>query len=746
MNDQPRLLPSDELIFIEEDTDSHPSHREATDTGPPWQILVVDDDGDVHRATELALRDLQIENRPLQLLHAHSGEEACRMVEASPNLAVILLDVVMESDDAGLRVVHHVREKIGRKALRIILRTGQPGYAPELETIRSYDINDYKTKSELTRVRLFTSLTTAVRAYTQMRSHEDMRRGLEMVVRASTELNKLNGMQLFAEGVVAQLCALLQMEPEGLICAQEGAGENKEPARIIAAAGNFRHLMHQPLETLNMPHVQKALEHCLRERKNIFEHDLLLYFATEKGRGLAAFVEVRRTLESTEMDLLEVFCSSMAVGFDNVMLYERLVDQAYLDPMLRIPNLNRLLEVLEQPELERKRTTLALLDIDDFSAINDTLGHEMGDAVLHAIARRLENGMQGSLIARLGSDLFALLGPSREISPEKLQDLFTGNFEVMGQHVRISATMGLVRLTQDTGPGSRLLKDAHVALKQAKLRQKGTALYFSESMGQDVRERMRLLISLREAFNTQLLFLVYQPKISLQTGLASGMEALLRWRMPDGSFVPPDRFIPLAEQSGLMIALGTFVLRTACQQLYRLMDAGFTDLIMAINISQAQLREQDFIPILQSAIEDAGVPAEQVELEITESMAAEDLMRIRTLLDAIRSMGVKVAIDDFGTGFSSLSVLRHLHTQRLKIDRSFVHEILEDDSIARMVIGLGHSLGMSITAEGVETEAQRQALFSLGCDEGQGWLFARPMEEPALLEWLQGTEKGKPSL
>lgn len=722
----------DDLLFVEEDM-ALPSPVTGMD---PWKILVVDDDPDVHRATELVLRDLPVEGRPLALFHAFSGREALRIVESTPDLAVMLLDVVMESEDAGLQVVRHVREKIQRRDLRIILRTGQPGYAPEMETIRNYDINDYKTKSELTQVRLFTSLTTAVRAYLQMRTHEDMRRGLEMVVKASTELYKLNGMQLFAEGVVAQLCALLQMAPEGLICAREGHENTQEPARVIAAAGNFRHLVHQPLDQLGLPQVQAALECCLNERRNIFTPGLLLYFGTEADRGLAAFLDIRRPLEEMERHLLEAFCASIAVGFENVILYGRLVDQAYLDPMLRIPNLNRLLEVLEDPALEKASMTLALLDIDDFSAINDTLGHEMGDAILHAISRRLGREMPQSLIARLGSDIFALLGPSSEVEPEHLHRIFSESFEALGQSVRISATIGLVRLTLHRGSGARLLKDAHVALKQAKVRQRGATMYFSEAMGQDARERMQLLIRLREAFDTQHLFLVYQPKIHLRSGEVSGMEALLRWRTADGGFVPPDRFIPLAEQSGLMTALGTFVLRTACQQLGRLATAGCGNLIMAINISQAQLREPDFIRTLESAIADADVPPAQIELEITESMAADDLPHIQTLLKAIQALGVKVAIDDFGTGFSSLSVLRHLHTQRLKIDRSFIREILEDDSIARMVIGLGHSLGMGITAEGVENEDQCRALLALGCDEGQGWLFARPMEEGALLAWL----------
>lgn len=328
-----------------------------------WLVLVVDDDPDVHQSTEFALRGMEVEGRSLRLLHAHSAAEARQCIVEIDDLAVLLLDVVMESEDAGLKLVEHVRRDLRRKALRIVLRTGQPGYAPEQETIRDYDINDYKTKSELTRIRLYTMLTTAVRAYRQMRAHEDMRRGLETVVRASTELTKLRGMQLFAQGVVGQLCALLDVKPAGLICAQEAHPGDLMSARVIAAAGHFQHLIQRPLEELEVAEIQRSLKACLAERRSHFGPTLTLYFASESGCGLAAYVEVQRELDELDRHLLEVFCASMAVGFENVQLYARLVDQAYVDPLLKVPNLNRLLEVLDQAQSASGDLTLALLDV-----------------------------------------------------------------------------------------------------------------------------------------------------------------------------------------------------------------------------------------------------------------------------------------------------------------------------------------------------------------------------------------------
>ncbi|MDN3611211.1 DUF3369 domain-containing protein [Vibrio ostreicida] len=213
----------------------------------------------------------------------------------------------MESDDAGLTLVKTIRNTLHLDALRIILRTGQPGYAPEMETISRFDINDYRTKSELTRVKLFTILTSAIRAYQQIRNQHEMRQGLEKVVRASTELANTHGMRLFAEGAVKQISAIIQIDPEGLICVQENAEADVSSAHIIAAAGKYSRLVQTPLDRLNLPNIQDSLIRCLTEKRSSLEHGLTLYFATEQGRGLAAYVEVERPLESVDKHLLEVF-------------------------------------------------------------------------------------------------------------------------------------------------------------------------------------------------------------------------------------------------------------------------------------------------------------------------------------------------------------------------------------------------------------------------------------------------------
>ena len=724
-----------------------------------WKLLIVDDDDDVHRATVLALRGVQIEGRALQLLHARSAAEAHGLIAAQPDIAVLLLDVVMESPDAGLRLVRQLREDLGRRALRVVLRTGQPGYAPEIETIRSHDINDYKTKSELTRVRLYTSLTAAIRSYRQILALEQTRAGLEIVVSASTQLGRQRGLQRFAEGLVTQLAALLGVPPEGLVCAQEPR-DRHDDARIIAAAGSYRELIHRPLSELAPGPVKQSLLQCLQTRATVMAPALCLYFRSGAdaaaigegartdagGRGLAVHVDAQHRIEALDEHLLAVFSASMSVAFENVMLYGQLVDYAYQDELLRLPNRNRFVELITQRLQQPDNIALALVDIDDFAAINDTLGHRIGDQVLQAAAQRLTQVLGPEVIvARIGGDTFGLLGPQERVTPAVIELAFAEVMEAQDERMRVSATMGLVRLEPDSPPGAELIKDAHLALKQAKQQRRGGACYFNERMGVDARERMRLLRSLRGAFDERRLYVAYQPQVDLGSGRVLGVEALIRWRREDGSFVPPDRFIPLAERSGLIVAIGEFVLRTACHALNRLHLQGHPQLRMSINVSKVQFTDPDFPDSVRRALRDSNVEARHVELEITESVAAEDLEFVLGVLAELRQIGVALAIDDFGTGYSSLSVLRQLGAQRLKIDRAFVNELAPVDaagtepgqgSIARMVVDLGRSLGMEVVAEGVETEAQQSALKQLGCHIGQGWLYARPMPADELQGWL----------
>ncbi len=733
----------DDLVFLDE-TPAPPGIYGRAATKEVWRVMIVDDDTDVHSATTFALSNLEMQHRPLEFVHAYSAAEARDLLAHEKDIAVILLDVVMEQEDSGLQLVRHIREVLKLTEVRIILRTGQPGYAPELDAIRDFDINDYKTKSELTRIKLYTTVTAAIRSYEQIRAINASRRGLDRIVRASTELMALHGLDNFGAGIIAQVAKLLDREACGLLCVHEKNGDQSSELFVIAAAGSYAGMMDAALHDGTDLHVASLLREAFDRRENLYGADFtVLYFGGNANREFAAFFDTGAPLDEIDKRLLDVFCRNIAVGLDNVLLVTRLHNFAFYDPLTKLPNRTRLKELLDDALSlpARKDYTLALVDIDHFSETNDALGHRFGDLLLLGVAARLQSQLGAQFtVGRVGGDTFCVLGDETSVNPAMLLEMFDRPFSIDGQEVQLSATAGLVRLSDYEGGGADALKDADIALKRAKLLQRAGHFYFSRSMGVDIRERVRMMHALRNALEEKELFVVYQPQVDLATRRPVGAEALLRWKTKDGTFIPPDRFIPIAEFSGLIIEIGAQVMREACKELVRLQNLGYTDFTMSINVSQVQFRHPRFLEMLRAVLEETQAPPSRIELEITESIAMEEPDALIRLLGQIKQIGVSIAIDDFGTGFSSLSYLQRLQADRLKIDRGFVSEITSSSrgsSIAEMVIQLGRNLGLSVVAEGVEDDRQASILSALGCPLAQGYLFARPMTVDQLTIWLQ---------
>ncbi|QCP14511.1 EAL domain-containing protein [Pseudoduganella umbonata] len=702
--------------------------------------MIVDDDADVHSTTTFALGNLDMGGRTLEFVHAYSAAQARELLARERDIAVILLDVVMEQEHAGLHLVRHIRETLKLADVRIILRTGQPGYAPEIDAIRDFDINDYKTKSELTRIKLYTTVTAAIRSYEQIRRLDDSRRGLNRIVEAGTALMALQGVRDFAAGALVQAAALIGQPASGLLCVRGEAGT----AQVVAACGAWQACAGRVLGPDTDPPLPAALAQALTAHCNVYDADAVaLHLAGKTKRTFAALLDVRQAPAELERKLLDVFAANVAVGLDNVELMSHLHDAAFYDTLSKLPNRTRLIEILDATLAGPGRgdATLCLVDLDHFAETNDALGHAFGDGLLAAVAARLRDSLAGHLtVARIGGDIFCVLGPADHVHPAAILALFQQPFEIEGQTVQVTATLGLVRLAEHDGSGTDALKDADIALKRAKSQQRAGHFYFTRNMGVEIRERVRMMHALRTAFSKHELFLAYQPQMDLATRKPVGAEALLRWRAADGRFVPPDRFIPIAEYSGLIIDIGEWVLRTACAELVRLRAAGHQDFTMSINVSQVQFRHPQFLQVLRGALADTGAPPRYVELEITESMAMEEPETFIEMLAQVKETGVHIAIDDFGTGFSSLSHLQRLRLDRLKIDRAFVTEISgasRGSSIAEMVIQLGRNLGLSVVAEGVEDELQARVLQQLGCPLAQGFLFARPMGAGELSDWLE---------
>jgi diguanylate cyclase (GGDEF)-like protein len=704
-----------------------------------WKILVVDDDPDVHEATEFALKSEIVLGRRLQFLHARSGEECLNVLDQNLETAVILMDAVMETSDAGLQAVRTIREDRQMHQVRIILRTGQPGDVPELDSIHLYDINDYKTKSELTRNKLLTSIITAIRSFNQLQIIADGKLGMEKIIDSSRFLRPDMSLNDFALEALKRTSDLYGVSKLGVFCR---CSLDSAEFELIAYQNGFQIKLFSEEPSFSIEEdIEKSIQDTFRTRRSRFLKDSnSLYFNDSAEFAYVLYLQSDHSLEE-DIPLLNVFTSHLSLTMQNFRLYHRMVRLAYEDMSLGIPNLSALIRKIE--DVRTESLVFYLLDINQFGIMNDLLGHDYGDLVLASVVQRLSDSFpSGSFIARVSGDVFGVV--AGEIPIDTLENFFTMPVPVGDGVQQLSMNIGTAALNDEGLSGSDYLQNAHIALKRAKTEGIGKSVHYNPSIGLETRERIRLLQNLRSAFTHEQIFLMYQPQVSLDDGRAIGFEALIRWKNKEGMYIPPSKFIPLAEQGGLIIPMGTWVLRMAMHALFELNQSGYSDLHMAINVSAIQLRDLDFIVILKESLKDSGVDPSRVELEITESVALLGADRVLALFEEIKSLGVSLAIDDFGTGYSSLSSIDSWPADRLKIDRAFISNLgsMEPGGrIVDLVIPLGKKLGMKVLAEGIETEEQAQKLKDLGCPEGQGFLYGRPMVYADALKWLKGNLK-----
>lgn len=715
------------------------SRAAATQRAAAWRVLVIDNDPDVHAAARMALEGRTLFDRPLVFMHAYSGDEARSLVLRENDLAMVILDVVTEDAQSGLDLVSFIRHTAGLRNTRIVLRTGKSGHVPALSTLLQHDINDYRTKAELTCDRLLAMVVTAVRSYKQLCAVEENRRGLELIVRSSALLLEQTDLRAFSDGVITQLSALLNVSEQGIVCTQDDQRTDRYP--VIAAKGRFESLLDFPLHTLADTRVLKLIQSTLAGRCNSYGNSggLALYLGSRDGSGLAVFVDVPHFHTSLDRQLIEAFCANLDTLLHNRALLERLHSDAYYDPLVRLPNRASFIEKVDEcAQRTSLNHILALFDIDDFSAANDVMGHRFGDRLLEAVARRLDDCLPANaFLARVGSDTFGVLGTITQVSPLTLLESVRHPVTIDGIPHKVSLTCGYVLLHGNAQQSADLVKDATIALKRAKRDHRGQHLQYSEAMGTEARARALMLSELREAVEKEQLFLVYQPQLNLMTKQLVGLEALLRWRRGDDTLVSPEQFIPVAEHSGLIVPLGHWVLRTACQTMRELIDRGQPPLRMAVNVSPVQLKDPGFFESVRTTLEEYRLEGRHLELEITESVAALPTQLLDSTLTALRRLGASIAIDDFGTGYSSLSYLERLPLDRIKIDRTFVRQLGEPRGarIAEVVTQLGKKLGLNVLAEGIEDSSVWDALISLGCQEGQGYYIAAPMEKEMILTW-----------
>ncbi|CAN7722157.1 putative bifunctional diguanylate cyclase/phosphodiesterase [Variovorax paradoxus] len=463
-----------------------------------------------------------------------------------------------------------------------------------------------------------------------------------------------------------------------------------------------------------------------------------------------------------EFGILASAMNQMAESIENSnALLESSADtlkhQATHDPLTGLPNRalleDRLRQAISYADRYGRLMTVVFINLDGFKRINDSLGRKGGDELLKVMAERMARCLRSvDTVVRTGGDEFVIIlydqpGDGTDIAPalRKLLETIAQPARIGSQAVQLTGSMGVATYPADGADADALLMNADAAMSHAKASGRNNFEFYAAEMSGAIRDELALREGLRHALARSEFHLAYQPQLDMESGRVTGVEALIRWQHPERGLVSPAQFIPLAEESGLIVPIGEWVLRTACFQNKAWQDAGLPPFIVSVNVSARQFRERTLIAQVALALRDSGLEPRLLELELTESLVMEDLDKALQSMKALRAMGVQLSIDDFGTGYSSLSALKRFPIARLKIDQSFVRDIPgdeEDKAIAKTIIALGHELNLKVIAEGVETEQQLEFLRAHGCDEMQGYLFSRPVP-PAELAALVRMRAGE---
>lgn len=423
---------------------------------------------------------------------------------------------------------------------------------------------------------------------------------------------------------------------------------------------------------------------------------------------------------------------------------------ADFDALTGLPNRrllhDRVMQLLATTEREESVATLMFLDLDHFKRVNDSLGHSVGDELLCAVAERLSTVVRRvDTLARLGGDEFILALPGTHAAAaadvaRRLIEACSAPFVVGGHDLTVTPSIGISICPQDGKDIDTLLKNADAAMYKAKEQGRNTFQFYAAEMNTATLERLLMESNLRRALNQQEFVLHYQPLVSLQSGLILGVEALIRWQHADLGTIMPDRFIRVAEDTGLINPIGDWVLGEACRQAQAWVKAGLPPMVMAVNVSPVQFRQVGFVNAVAGALAASGLEAGRLELEVTEGTVMHDADINLGTLSALHRMGVELSVDDFGTGYSSLAYLKRFPVSKLKIDRSFVCDLevdADDRAIASTIVSMGRNLRLTVLAEGVETAEQLALLRNMDCDMAQGYFFSRPLPAAEITELLR---------
>ena len=697
-------------------------------------ILVVDD----NPAKLLALVSVL---EPLQqtIVTAGSGQDALRCL-LEREFAVILLDVQMPIMD-GFETARLIRSRRQSESTPIIFVTAYSRGETDMEEGYSLGAVDFiftpiVPKILCAKVSVFVDLHHKIEA---IKRHEEQ---LEIVVRQRTAaLTAEIAERKQAEIAIRKLSSAIEKVADSIfITDTNGVIEYINSAFEVVTGYRREEVMGKT------PRIIKSGKHDERFYQQIWEALLRgeIYrnvFINRRKDGALYHEAMTITPLTDENGTITHYISSGKDISENIENQERLHHLAHHDALTGLPNrtlfVERLKHALIRAERHKSSVAVMFLDMDRFKFVNDTLGHEAGDRLLQAMSTRLLGCVrEGDTVARFGGDEFAGflndVAAPQDVAPivAKFLDALVPPFMIDGQELFITGSIGISLYPDDGTDTQTLMKNADTAMYRAKQQGGNVSEFYHAGMNAHAHTRLNLETGLRRALERKEFVLHYQPQVDVQSGVAIGFEALIRWNRPDSEQTSPAEFIPLLEETGLILPVGEWMLQAACAQHQAWREAGLPPLRMAVNISSRQFNGKDLMETLTRVMQETGMPAEFLELEITESVMMKNADPDIEALKSLRALGMRFAVDDFGTGYSSLTYLKRFPINILKIDKAFIRDITadaDDAAIVRAITTMAHSLGLKTVAEGVETREQLEFLRAHKCDFAQGYYFSRPL-------------------
>ncbi|PLT25267.1 EAL domain-containing protein [Pseudoalteromonas sp. MelDa3] len=712
------------------------------------KVFTVEDDLNYQHALTNSLKEIKPEdNCEIEILTANSVSQAALVLSLHPDIALTFIDVVMEDDDSGLRLVSTIREVIGNADMRIVLLTGQPGFAPEQQIMKSLDIDEYWNKSDVSAEKLQSIVTSNLRTWKYITQISSARKGLQLVLDASRSINSKHDMRSFSKAVLVEISNILNVtEGGGIMCSTQSDGELVR-AHISSANGCFDGFEGKLVDNnILLPEIYTDFKRALDEKTHIFsEHHTVFYFCNKEITGESYITIVQSDNEISEQNeyLLKVFSENVSTGFSNIALLNKLTELAYTDVSLNMHNRNWLTREIRNMNLhEQYQTRLFVFEVEQFEEKAFTFGHDFCQKLLKEVYNNLITIFDGysARIAIINNSSFGLIvNANFDITDEMIASLIRQKCVITS--VKQYADLRILDLALSSV--LNIIPEKIISIAESSLNDSQSAslkyIKHTQEKTEALTNRYSLMARLRRVIGAGSLQVALQPKMDLVKLTPVGFEALARWQLDDGSFVSPEVFIELAETAGLISELDSVVFDKIISTIHKLSDIG-VNLPIAFNASAFDLVDPDYCQKILHKLKDANISPEMLELEITETQAISNYDLIRESLDKFMALGIKVSIDDFGTGYSSISHITEIPANTLKIDRCFINDIesnANNQYILEMIVNLAKRFNFSIIVEGIETREQCEWVKTIGCNVAQGYYFSKPLFFDDLIEWLK---------